>query len=126
MAGNRSGLGNALNAASWLNAELGRGNEALEYGAQAVAIHRELGDRVDEAAALDTLGYAQSRLGNHAEAIAWYQQAVDVYGDLGDRHDRAEVLIRLGDALQAAGEGTVELGIVRGTEERSVQVALGG
>src|SRR6516162_9122897 len=30
------------------------------------------------------------------------------------------------DALQAAGEGTVELGIVRGTEERSVQVALGG
>jgi serine protease Do len=30
------------------------------------------------------------------------------------------------DALQAAGEGTVELGVVRGTEERTIQVALGG
>ena len=30
------------------------------------------------------------------------------------------------DALQAAGDGTVELGIVRGTEERTIQVALGG
>ena len=29
------------------------------------------------------------------------------------------------DALQAAGEGTVELSIVRGTEERAVQAALG-
>ncbi len=29
------------------------------------------------------------------------------------------------DALQAAGTGTVELGLVRGTEERTVQVALG-
>lgn len=30
------------------------------------------------------------------------------------------------DALQAAGVGTVELGVVRGTEERTIQVALGG
>jgi serine protease Do len=30
------------------------------------------------------------------------------------------------DALQAAGEGTVEVGVVRGTEERTIQVALGG
>jgi serine protease Do len=30
------------------------------------------------------------------------------------------------DALHAAGEGTVELGVVRGTEERTIQVALGG
>jgi serine protease Do len=29
------------------------------------------------------------------------------------------------DALQAAGTGTIELGLVRGTEERTVQVALG-
>jgi serine protease Do len=29
------------------------------------------------------------------------------------------------DALQAAGEGTVELTVVRGTEERTIQVALG-
>jgi serine protease Do len=29
------------------------------------------------------------------------------------------------DALQAAGEGTVELNVVRGTEERAIQVALG-
>jgi serine protease Do len=30
------------------------------------------------------------------------------------------------DALQAAGDGTVELTVVRGTEERAIQVALGG
>jgi serine protease Do len=30
------------------------------------------------------------------------------------------------DALQAAGEGTVELSVVRGTEERAIQVSLGG
>jgi serine protease Do len=29
------------------------------------------------------------------------------------------------DALQAAGEGTVELNVVRGTEERAIQVSLG-
>jgi len=29
------------------------------------------------------------------------------------------------DALQTAGSGTVELGVVRGTEERAIQVALG-
>ena len=29
------------------------------------------------------------------------------------------------DALQAAGSGTVELTVVRGTEERAIQVALG-
>jgi serine protease Do len=29
------------------------------------------------------------------------------------------------DALQAAGEGTVELSVVRGTEERAIQVSLG-
>ena len=49
-----------------------------------------------------------------------------------DRHDQVTLgqavssIDDLFDALQAAGEGTVELGIVRGTEERSVQVALGG
>jgi serine protease Do len=30
------------------------------------------------------------------------------------------------DALQTAGDGTVELTVVRGTEERAIQVALGG
>ncbi len=30
------------------------------------------------------------------------------------------------DALQAAGEGTVELTVVRGAEERAIQVSLGG
>jgi serine protease Do len=30
------------------------------------------------------------------------------------------------DALQAAGDGTIELTVVRGTEERAIQVALGG
>ena len=30
------------------------------------------------------------------------------------------------DALQAAGEGTVELNVVRGSEERAIQVSLGG
>ena len=29
------------------------------------------------------------------------------------------------DALQAAGSGTIELSLVRGTEERTVQVVLG-
>jgi S1-C subfamily serine protease len=29
------------------------------------------------------------------------------------------------DALQAAGTGTIELNLVRGTEERTVQVPLG-
>jgi S1-C subfamily serine protease len=29
------------------------------------------------------------------------------------------------DALQAAGTGTIALSLVRGTEERTVQVALG-
>jgi serine protease Do len=30
------------------------------------------------------------------------------------------------DALQTAGDGTIELTVVRGTEERAIQVALGG
>ena len=37
----------------------------------------------------------------------------------------ARTLDDLFDALQAAGSGTIELSLVRGTEERTVQVALG-
>jgi tetratricopeptide (TPR) repeat protein len=72
--------------------------------AEALALHRELGDRYGEAAALDSLGYAHHHLGRHREAADCFERSLVLVRDLGDRYYEAVVLTHLGDVHHAAGQ----------------------
>ncbi|WP_053733707.1 tetratricopeptide repeat protein [Nocardia sp. NRRL S-836] len=98
------GRAHALNQIGWYHTQLGQHEDALTCCRQAVALHRDHGDRHGEAAAHDSLGHALHGLGRHGEAVAAHRVAADLFHDVGDRYKEADTLGRLGDALHAAGE----------------------
>jgi tetratricopeptide (TPR) repeat protein len=64
---------------------------------QALALFRELGDRLGQAYALNDLGLVQQQTGDYPAAAASHQQALELFTDLGNRLGQAEALNRLGE-----------------------------
>jgi tetratricopeptide (TPR) repeat protein len=102
--GSRFSSAQALSAVGWYHALLGRHDEALEHGREALTAIEELDDVVTEALTWNTLGYAYHHLGEHAEAIACYETAIGKHSDLGDRYDKAMSLKRLGEVHADCGQ----------------------
>jgi tetratricopeptide (TPR) repeat protein len=82
---------------------LGNNRQAFSYCRKALEMHRDLGDRLGEAATLDSLGYCCQQAGRHHQAIEFYQQALTVYTAAGDRYCRVPTLVRLGETYRASG-----------------------
>ena len=63
---------------------------------QALAIYRDLGDRLGQANALFDLGLVRWVTGDHRVGVRDLEQALGIYRDLGDRLGQANVLSYLG------------------------------
>jgi len=83
---------------------LGDYGQALARSNEALALHRELGNRQGEAAAWEALGYAYHHLGDHAHALTCYQRSLELFHDLGDLYYEATLLNHLGETHHAAGD----------------------
>jgi tetratricopeptide (TPR) repeat protein len=91
----------ALNQIGWVQALLGRYDEARTNCEAALKIQREVGRVTGEAQ--DSLGYINEQSGRLAEAVDWYREAIAVFEADGDTYNVATTLIQLGRAYTALG-----------------------
>ncbi len=77
---------------------LGEIRRAIDFFEQALAIHRETGDRRGEGQDLCGLGIAYARLGETRRAIEFYEQALAIAHEIGDRLNEGNALGNLGVA----------------------------
>jgi DNA-binding SARP family transcriptional activator len=98
LAGNRQGEAWVLNS---LGEALGMTGDDEGIGCleQALAISREVGDRMGESRAANNLADAYLRLGRTEEALGLLHRALDLDREVGSRFGEGLVLINLGDAL---------------------------
>jgi tetratricopeptide (TPR) repeat protein len=71
---------------------LGQTRRAIELHEQALAIHREIGDRQGEGADLSNLGSRYSELGDFQRALGYYQLALANAREIGNRYGEAKRL----------------------------------
>lgn len=90
----------ALNQIGWVEALLGRFDDARTHCQASLDIQRAHGRVTGEAQ--DSLGYINEQSGRLAEAIACYREAVAVFESYGDDRNIATTLIQLGRACAAA------------------------
>ncbi len=84
--------------------EAGRLSEALGAYEQALAVGRELGDRLAEGRALGNRGLTRHRMGDAAGAIADYETVLGIMRELGDRSREAIALASLAQARADTGD----------------------
>ncbi|HYX16659.1 MAG TPA: CHAT domain-containing protein [Nostoc sp.] len=77
---------------------------AIQSWQQALAIYRELKNRLGESNSLIGLGNAYSSLGQYAKAIEFYQQSLSIQRDIGDRNGESNSLMGLGTAYSSLGQ----------------------
>jgi len=97
-AGNRQGeawILNSLGEALGITGE----SEGIGFLEQALAIRREIGDRMGEAQAANNLANAYQRLGRTEEALDVLHRALDLNRELGYRFGEGIALVNLGDVL---------------------------
>jgi tetratricopeptide (TPR) repeat protein len=80
------------------------GRRAADHHRQALAIHRDVGDRHGAAAALNGLGEAARSAGDAADAIRFHTDALDTAGRIDDRCEQARAHSGLGSAHESLGE----------------------
>lgn len=102
------------------NAYADRGDmwNAIGCHEQALALHREIGERQAEGIELANLANAYAAVGETHRAIAYYGRAVPIFRETGDRRSEGYALASLGDALQHLGE----LGEAQTVYERALPI----
>ncbi|MBZ5645999.1 MAG: CHAT domain-containing protein [Acidobacteriia bacterium] len=78
--------------------------QAVAKGEEALALYRELGDRVKEAELHVGLGSTYLTLGDKASAAEHLRQALALVRSIGNRTDEASVLLMLGSAYESSLE----------------------
>ncbi|MEZ0395160.1 MAG: tetratricopeptide repeat protein, partial [Anaerolineales bacterium] len=79
-------------------------DEALKSYGQALALFREIGDRLGEANVLQAIGDAQQFRAEREEALKSYGQALALFREIGDRLGEANVLKAIGDVHRDLSE----------------------
>lgn len=93
-----SGLGNVY---------LHRGTDyagAADYFEQALAIYRQLGDRIGEARTCNNLGTVAFRRSFMPSALEWFEQSRNIFRDIGDRRAEKNVTVNLGIIISMMGD----------------------
>jgi tetratricopeptide (TPR) repeat protein len=92
-----------LNRLSWVPTSRNDFVLAARYSEQALALSREIGDRMTEANALTNMGNAYIQLTDFARGDIYSQQALELYRQLGDPGGEGAVLDNLGNSAWASG-----------------------
>jgi DNA-binding CsgD family transcriptional regulator/tetratricopeptide (TPR) repeat protein len=90
---------------------VGRFQDAVDAGEQAVALWRQAGDRLREAGALRNLSSALQQLGRGPDGLAAAQAAVTVLEPLGSVTELARAYARLASALMCFSEHQAAIGL---------------
>jgi len=98
-AGNTRGQAQAQTDLSFIFQRLGRYDEALKCGSEALALARAAADRTAQAEALDRMGIALWRAARYREALAHYDESLSIWRALGDRDGEADALCHSALAL---------------------------
>jgi tetratricopeptide (TPR) repeat protein len=72
---------------------------------RALALFRELGDRLGQAWAHNSLGVVQQLTSDYPAAASSHQHALEIFRDIGHRHGEAEALNQLGDLAHRRRDG---------------------
>ena len=95
----RAWEGAILNVIGKCYASLGQYSQALENHQQALAIAKEVGDRLGKAVAFISSGAIYQNLGQYSQALSQYQQALEVTKAIGDRTEEGRILSDIGNVL---------------------------
>ncbi len=98
------GLGNALNQAGLVLANMGRNGEAVEHHNEAVLLARRLASRSSEANRLHCKGLALINIGRYDEALELFTSAAAMHADLNERDDEARSYNNIANALHSLGQ----------------------
>jgi tetratricopeptide (TPR) repeat protein len=102
--------------------------QAIDLFSQALAIDRDVGDRLGEGIDLTCLGHCHQSLGDYRQAIDLYTQSLDIARDIGHRQSEGANLgclgrchYSLGDYRLAMDLLTQALAIARETSDRAFE-----
>jgi tetratricopeptide (TPR) repeat protein len=98
------GIARSLNAVGWYCSHQADFAQAVACCEQALAIHRETGNRLGQAATLDSLGHAHTQLSHYQYAVSCYTEALQLLGEDEHTYQRASVLRWLGSSYRASGD----------------------
>jgi predicted ATPase/DNA-binding SARP family transcriptional activator len=94
----------ALNGAGRLAVCQGDANEGSMYGAEALAVATEMGDRRGEALALKNLGFVSFIQGRMGEAVGLDEAALERFREMGDDWGVAATLDDMGSIVTYTGD----------------------
>ncbi len=84
--------------------ELGDYQKAINYHLKAIALYRQIGDKIGEAINLVNVGVAQKSLGNREEAIKLYTQSLQIQKEAGIEMFQAATLSNFGTLYLEIGK----------------------
>ena len=85
--------------------DLGRYEEALQYGQESLELSRALGDKYSIGSTLAGLGAVAEEKGDLAAALGYQQEALAVAESIGDKGNMMTALLNLGETYGKMGEG---------------------
>jgi len=101
---NKKEKANILDELGSISYLLSESRKAIEFHEQALAISREIGERMGEGNALRKLGNAYLELGENQKAIEFYGQALSISREIEDQQGEGDALGSLGNAHYQLGE----------------------
>ncbi|MEL6349584.1 MAG: tetratricopeptide repeat protein, partial [Myxococcota bacterium] len=88
----------------WLLRIRGHTKQALVQYAQALSIHREVGNRDGESRVMDNLGTLYMEQGQMKQALVHYTQALSIHREIGNRFDEGNILNNMGILYKRLGQ----------------------
>ena len=105
--------------------DVGDFEAAIEHLEQALALHRRVGNRVNESGTLANLGFVAMTLGDYASAQQLFMQALSLSAAIGQRKNEgiirinlALILVNLGQPAAAQGHAQQALALLRAAADR--------
>lgn len=101
--GDAAGRADALFDLALLHDGRERFVESVAYSGRALAVYRDVGDRIGEASALNAIAWGRLHLGDPQTAVSHCRQALTLYRAAGNLHGEAATLDTYGLASQRLG-----------------------
>ena len=100
----RTWEGRTLNNIGLIYVMLGQYTQALDYSQQALAINREVGDRIWEGKSFWNIGFVYKNQGQYAKALEFFQQTLAIDKEVGHRVDQGIALNSIGSTYSYLGQ----------------------
>lgn len=100
----RTWEGKTLNIIGLIYVMLGQYTQSLDYSQQALAINREVGDRIWEGKSFWNIGFVYKNQGQYAKALEFFQKTLAIDKEVGHRVDQGIALNSIGSTYSYLGQ----------------------